>query len=90
MLPPRPYLIGLTGGIASGKSSVGKRIAEKGAGLIDCDKIAHSLYKTGTPTQKAIVDIFGQGVMTSSGEIDRAALGKIVFHSKVPTQVLVY
>lgn len=79
----RPYLIGLTGGIASGKSSVAKKLESLGAGLIDCDKIAHNCYKKGTKTFKAVVDHFGGIVVGEDGEINRRALGNIVFNSKV-------
>lgn len=53
-----------------------------GAGLIDCDKIAHQLYKKGTETFKQVIEIFGKSVIGPDGEIDRKELGKIVFSDK--------
>ena len=56
-----PYLIGLTGGIASGKSAILKRLSNKGACTIDCDKLGHEAYKTGTLAHTKIVETFGEG-----------------------------
>ena len=81
-LPPRPYLIGFTGGVASGKSRMTERFREMGAGIVDCDKIAHSLYEPGAECYQTIIDKFGTGVLAADGTIDRKALGKIVFTNK--------
>ena len=59
--PDRPYLIGLTGGIASGKSAIMRRLGKKGACTIDCDKLGHEAYKTGTVAHAKIVETFGEG-----------------------------
>jgi dephospho-CoA kinase len=75
-------LVGLTGGIASGKSSVAKRLAEKGAVLIDADVIARQVVAPGSPVLKRIVERFGEDVLTPQGELDRAALGRKVFGDK--------
>jgi dephospho-CoA kinase len=72
-------VIGLTGGIASGKSAVSRRLAELGAVIIDADKLGHEAYRAGTDTFRAIVDAFGPEVVGADGEIDRRALGRKVF-----------
>lgn len=87
-IPTKPYIIGLTGGIASGKSSIGKYLESLGAGLIDCDKIAHQLYKKGTATFNQVVQTFGQEIIGQDGEIDRRVLGKIVFNDPAQLQKL--
>ena len=71
--------IGLTGGIASGKSTAARYLEHKGAHIIDADKLGHRAYEPETLTQQRIVDIFGSEVRTEEGEIDRRALGAKVF-----------
>lgn len=71
--------VGLTGGIASGKSTVSAMLAELGAVIIDSDKIAREVVEPGTPGLAAVVEAFGEGVLTPSGELDRPTLGAIVF-----------
>ena len=73
------YLIGLTGGIASGKSTVSKMLSELGAYIVDADKLAREVARPGTPAWKDIVARFGRGIINENGEIDRKLLGKIVF-----------
>lgn len=73
------YLIGLTGNIATGKSTVAKMLAELGATVIDADALVHELQRRGTPVYDAIVAAFGRGILDRAGEIDRKALGSIVF-----------
>ncbi len=73
------YLIGLTGGIAAGKSVVASRLAEHGAVHIDADKLAREVVEPGTPGLAAIADRFGSGVIAPDGSLDRPALGAIVF-----------
>lgn len=82
LLPRKPYIIGLTGNIASGKSSVGQRLKNLGAGLLNCDTLAHSVYMRGQPCYDAIVQHFGKEILGDDGEINRKALGAIVFNSK--------
>jgi dephospho-CoA kinase len=72
-------LIGLTGGIASGKSVVAKRLAELGAVHVDADAIAREVVEPGTPGLASIRAAFGDGVIVPDGSLDRAALGAIVF-----------
>lgn len=77
-----PYLVGLTGGIASGKSSIFKRLQVLGAFPVDCDKLGHEAYKPGMPAYSKLLEEFGHGIVNSSGEIDRKVLGSIVFSDK--------
>ena len=72
-------VIGLTGGIASGKSLVSEQLAERGAVLIDADKVGHSAYLKGTPTFDEVVAAFGTEIVGADGEVDRKALGGKVF-----------
>ena len=80
--PKRPYRIGLTGGIASGKSSVCRTLEELGAGVVNCDQLGHQAYVPGSNPYNAIVNTFGGGVLNERHEIDRAKLGAIVFSDK--------
>ena len=73
------FLIGLTGGIASGKSVVGKRLAEHGAIHVDADTVAREVVAAGTPGLARISEVFGPSVITVSGSLDRKVLGAIVF-----------
>lgn len=73
------YLIGLTGGIAAGKSVVAKRLAEHGAVHIDADRLAREVVEPGTPALDAIVREFGAHLVGADRRLDRAALGSIVF-----------
>jgi dephospho-CoA kinase len=76
----QPYLIGLTGNIACGKSSVLAMLAELGAQVIDADRVTHELQQPGQPVYDAIVAEFGAGILAApGGPIDRRALGAIVF-----------
>lgn len=72
-------VIGLTGGIGSGKSSVSQVLAEMGAMVIDADTVGHQAYQPGTATWKDVVAAFGEGVVAADGSIDRKKLGAIVF-----------
>jgi len=72
-------VIGLTGGIASGKSTAARYLAGKGAHLIDADQLGHRAYEPGMPANLAIVDTFGDDVRSDDGTIDRRALGAKVF-----------
>ncbi|MTE24778.1 dephospho-CoA kinase [Microbacterium sp. ZXX196] len=76
-------LIALTGGIASGKSTIARRLAERGAVVIDADRVVRDLQ---TPGQTVLADIakaFGNDVIAPDGTLDRAALARIVFHDDV-------
>ena len=73
-------LVGLTGGIGSGKSTVSSLLARNGAVVIDADAITRQLQEPGQPVLVAIVDRFGSGVHDSAGRLDRPALAAIVFN----------
>jgi dephospho-CoA kinase len=73
------YLVGLTGGIASGKSYVASLLAEHGASTIDADDVARQVVATGTTGLAEVVDAFGDEVILATGELDRQKLGDIVF-----------
>ena len=72
-------VIGLTGGIGSGKSTVAKFLAELGAVILDADKVGHEAFKPNTEAWREVVDTFGRQILTPSGEINRKKLGEIVF-----------
>lgn len=72
-------VIGLTGGIASGKSTVSRYLREKGAAILDADAIAHALAEPGGSLYLAYRQHFGAAVLQEDGQLNRAAIGKIVF-----------
>jgi dephospho-CoA kinase len=73
------YLVGLTGGIASGKSYVASLLTEFGASTIDADQVAKEVVVPGSPGLAQVVGAFGYEILLSSGELDRSKLGAIVF-----------
>lgn len=82
------YLIGLTGGIASGKSTIARRLAERGAVHIDADLLAREVVEPGSRTLAAVVERFGPTVLNKDGSLDRAELGGIVFSDPEALQAL--
>ena len=74
--------IGLTGGIGAGKTAVARRFAELGARVVDADALAREVVAAGTPGLAAVVAEFGPGVLGPDGELDRPALGRLVFGDK--------
>lgn len=72
-------IIGLTGGIASGKSTVAKVLAELGAYIIDADKVAHEIVKPGNPAWRDVIKRFGDDILNPDSTINREKLGEIVF-----------
>ncbi len=72
-------LVALTGGIASGKSTIARRLAEHGAVIVDADQIVREVQAPGSPVLDAIADEFGAAVIRPDGSLDRAALGARVF-----------
>jgi dephospho-CoA kinase len=82
------YLIGLTGNIATGKSTVARMLEELGATVIDADALVHELQRRGTPVFNDIVAAFGSSILDRAGEIDRKALGAIVFADPVQLRTL--
>ena len=82
------YLIGLTGNIATGKSTVAQMLEDLGATVIDADALVHDLQRQGTPVYRDIVAAFGPDILDRAGEIDRKALGEIVFANPVQLRTL--
>jgi len=76
------YKVGLTGGIASGKSTVANEFCKLGIAVFNADKIGHQLMRKGQSAYQEIIKQFGTGILQAAGEIDRAHLGDIVFNDK--------
>ena len=72
-------LVGLTGGIGSGKSTVSALLAERGAVILDADAVARELQRAGQPVLAAMIERFGDEMLTEDGELDRARLAALVF-----------
>jgi dephospho-CoA kinase len=72
-------VVGLTGGIGSGKSTVSARLAERGAVVIDADAITREVQQPGEPVFEAMVDRFGSGIVAADGTLDRQAVADLVF-----------
>lgn len=81
-------VIGLTGGIGSGKSSVGAMLHDQGAVLVDADAIVHELQAPGTPLLHEIVEEFGDGILHPDGSLNREALGGIIFRDAAAREKL--
>lgn len=81
-------VLGLTGGIASGKSSVAAIFAELGAVVVSADQLAREAVAPGSPALEALVAAFGPSVLTSTGELDRKAVGRLVFADPVARERL--
>lgn len=75
----RPLVVGLTGNIGTGKSTVLRYLAQKGAHVVDADKLTHRAQTPTGPAYPAIVEVFGKAILNDDGSINRPALGKIVF-----------
>lgn len=87
-IPAMATMVGLTGGIGSGKSTVAGLLAERGAHVIDADRVAHEVYAPATLGFERIVERFGEGVLGEDGSIDRASLGALVFRDREALQEL--
>jgi dephospho-CoA kinase len=72
-------VIGLTGGIGSGKSTVAQFLAEMGAVIVDLDKVGHEALRKGSQAWEQVASEFGKDILKAGGDIDRSKLGKIVF-----------
>jgi dephospho-CoA kinase len=82
------HLFGLTGGIASGKSTVGRRLRARGVPVIDADQLAREAVAPGTPGLEAVVAAFGSGVLAADGALDRKRLADQVFGDDAKRQTL--
>jgi dephospho-CoA kinase len=81
-------VIGLTGGIATGKSTVSALLEKAGAVIIDADRIARQVVKKGLPAYREIIENFGESILVPDGEINRSALGDIIFNDPQKKQLL--
>lgn len=80
--------LGLTGGIASGKSAVAGMLRESGFSVIDADSLAHSLIEPGHPAYEEAVSTFGSSILDTLGRVDRAKLGALVFADRAKLAAL--
>ncbi|HTP40331.1 MAG TPA: dephospho-CoA kinase [Steroidobacteraceae bacterium] len=76
---PAPLRVGLTGGIASGKSTVARLLADRGVPVIDLDQVAREVVEPGTPLLARVAERFGAGILQADGQLDRRKLRRIVF-----------
>lgn len=83
-----PVRVGLTGGLASGKSTVARWLAEAGFTVIDADRIVANLYCAGEPGAQAVVDLFGGAALTAEGNVNHERLAKIVFSDPAARRAL--
>ncbi|WP_372846280.1 dephospho-CoA kinase [Pontiella sp.] len=81
-------VIGLTGGIACGKSEVGRILGEMGFAVCDADQVAHALMRKGTAVFRQVVDRFGERILAADGEISRPILGEAVFRNPSQREAL--
>lgn len=81
-------IIGLTGSIASGKSTVANMLKEYGLPIVDADLVARLVVEPGMPTLNDIVEVFGEEMLTDNGEMNRKKLGSIIFHDREKRQML--
>ncbi|MBZ4665869.1 dephospho-CoA kinase [Mahella sp.] len=81
-------IIGLTGGIGSGKSTVAGILADNGAYVIDADKVGHEVYYKGGEAWDAVVEAFGTDILNENADIDRRKLAAIVFHDNEKLNIL--
>ena len=72
-------LVGLTGGLGAGKSTVARMLADRGAVVVDADDLARRAISPGTPGHRKVLEVFGEGVVDEDGSIDRRALAGVVF-----------
>ncbi|XP_026172164.1 bifunctional coenzyme A synthase [Mastacembelus armatus] len=87
-LPPLPYVIGLTGGSGSGKSSIARQLEALGAVRIDCDKLGHEVYQPGTAAYHRVLEEFGSDILNEDKTINRRALGRKVFGNQKQLKTL--
>ncbi len=77
------YRVGLTGGLASGKSTVARRLRDRGFAVHDADRLVAELYRSGQPGADAVARLFGARLLTPDGAVDKAALARVVFTDPV-------
>ena len=74
-------IVGLTGGIGTGKTEVSKILRDLGAEIISADDVGHEAYRRGTKGWQQVVEEFGEGVLAPDGEVDRGKMGAVVFEN---------
>eukprot|EP01127_Copromyxa_protea_P004717 TRINITY_DN14546_c0_g1_i1.p1 TRINITY_DN14546_c0_g1~~TRINITY_DN14546_c0_g1_i1.p1 ORF type:complete len:221 (+),score=54.09 TRINITY_DN14546_c0_g1_i1:26-688(+) len=79
MWAPNIWKVGVTGGIGAGKSNIARIIASQGGAVLDADKLGHRTYEPGTPTFNRLAEVFGKSIVDEAGQINRKALGGLVF-----------
>ncbi len=84
----RGIIVGVTGGIACGKSTVSQLLSKKGAIPINSDEIGHQLLKRGSPVMGALLEAFGSDILDESGDVSRQKLGAIIFNDKAARERL--
>jgi len=84
----KPWILGLTGGIGSGKSAAAQRFVDLGVHLVDADQAARWVVEPGRPALASIVERFGPSVLLDDGQLDRAALRQVIFASPMHRQWL--
>ena len=87
-MPKERYVVGITGGIGSGKSAVTDYLETKGITIVDADKVARVVVEPGTAGLEAISEYFGKDILLPNGALDRAALRKVVFNNPDERKVL--
>ncbi|XP_068585463.1 bifunctional coenzyme A synthase isoform X2 [Cebidichthys violaceus] len=87
-LAPLPYVIGLTGGSGSGKSSIARQLEALGAVRIDCDKLGHEVYQPGAEAHRRVLEEFGSDLLNEDKTINRRALGRKVFGNQEQLKAL--
>jgi len=88
MNSPQAIILGITGGIACGKTEIGRILSAEGFKVLDSDFLAHELMGKGRPVYEAVVEHFGGAILTADEEIDRAKLGKKIFADQQQRSVL--
>lgn len=81
-------IIGLTGSIASGKSTVANMLKANGLPIVDADLVAREVVEPGTPVLKKIAEVFGQDILTDDGNLNRGKLGSLIFHDETKRKML--
>ncbi len=84
----KPLILGITGGIACGKSEVGRILERMGFRVCDADRVAHGLMRRDSPVYRQVVEHFGEGILSADGQIERPILGKIVFEDPAARKAL--
>jgi len=88
MTSHQPILLGLTGGIACGKSETGRILSQEGFAVLDTDLLAHEVMQKGMPVFERVVEQFGKTILSADGEVDRAKLGNLVFADSAARETL--